>query len=754
MKLNSSDLLKFHQAILNNAPLMIISTDTEGIITSFNPLAEQLLGYSAEEVIGKFSPALFHDLQEIIDYAPLLSAELQEVIPIGFEIFVAKSKRALPNAKEWTYIAKNGYRFPIDLAINAMKDEKGHIIGYLGIAKDITEQKKADRLIKKQNELLKAHEEELKQQLEEMTSLQEEVNQNLEELNAIQEELEKQKNYTESIIRALDASTIVSITDTSGKILKANSKFCEVSQYTEEELLGQDHRIVNSGFHSKDFWRKMWQTIAQGRTWRAEVKNKAKDGSEYWVDSIVNPIVDKEGKIIQFLSIRNLITKRKLAEADVKRLSLVASKTVNAVIITDANGAIQWVNNSFTHISGYTLEEALGKKPGRLLQGKDTDPADIQKIREGIQSRQSFTHEILNYHKNGRAYWLLLNITPIFDEDGTIEQFMAIEMDVTERKQIEKEMQAKNEALLASEEELKQNLEELHATQEELHLHNKQLSLRNKNISDSINYAKRIQQALLPPLAQIQTAFPESFVLYMPRDVISGDFYWFAEKGSLQIMVAADCTGHGVPGAFMSMLGSSLLSQIVHDKEIHSPANILDMWHLGVEEMLNQRQENSQSRDGMDASICVVNRQKQEVQFAGANNPVYIISEKPIDFMTEPPQELGILAEPNQWQLTEIKGDKKSIGGRLFHQTDAKYRLHRFRLDQPMAVYLFSDGYMDQIGAESKRKLKSQNFKQLIYDQRSEKFADQRENLYSFFRKWMGETERQMDDVLVLGFRL
>jgi tetratricopeptide (TPR) repeat protein len=317
------------------------------------------------------------------------------------------------------------------------------------------------------------------------------------------------------------------------------------------------------------------------------------------------------------------------------------------------------------------------------------------------------------------------------------------------------EIQESNEELRSSEEELKQNLEELNATQEQLQVQYNLLNVRNKNIADSINYAKRIQNAMLPRLTEILAVFPQSFVLFRPRDVISGDFYWFANKNNESIVVAADCTGHGVPGAFMSMLGSSLLNQIVHDKEVHEPNRILDLLHAGIEEMLDQKTEDSESRDGMDASILLVDHKTKNIQFAGANNPLYVIAKESLTFSDTTNQETLNVGEVVQnWQLTEIKGDKRPIGGRVMKQGSENYTLKQFSFEQELHVYLFSDGFVDQIGGEARRKLMSKGFKKLLMENHEKPFEEQKVVLNDFFEDWISETRKQLDDVLVMGIKI
>lgn len=396
-------LSMLQQAILDSANFSIISTDPNGIIQSFNAGAEQMLGYTAAEMVGKTSPAILHVSEEIVAHAHRLTQELGRPIEPGFEVFVAKAKLGHVAEEEWTYIHKNGFRFPVLLSITSMRNAQGEISGFMGIAKNISAQKQA----------------------------------------------EKQTRY---IMAALDQTTIVAMTDIHGTITFANDKFCEISKYSREELIGQNHRILNSGYHSHEFFVEMWQTIASGQIWQAEIKNRAKDGSLYWVDTTIVPFLNDQGKPYQYLAIRTDITARKTAEAELQKLSLIASKTDNLAIVTDPQGRIEWVNESFTRVTGYALEEVIGQKPGHILQGPKTSQETVAEIRYALALHQPFSGEILNYSKQGQPYWLLLHINPVFDEDGKLAHFIAIETEITTRKQIEanlkKEVEERKRAVL------------------------------------------------------------------------------------------------------------------------------------------------------------------------------------------------------------------------------------------------------------------------------------------------------------------
>ncbi len=259
---------------------------------------------------------------------------------------------------------------------------------------------------------------------------------------------------------------------------------------------------------------------------------------------------------------------------------------------------------------------------------------------------------------------------------------------------------------------------------------------KNKAITDSINYALRIQQAILPSKAVMAQGLPEHFVLYLPKDIVSGDFYWFGEQEGFSIVAAVDCTGHGVPGAFMSMVGSSLLNQIVLEKNILAPDAILSALHLGVTHALQQHGTatafGEKTRDGMDIALCVLQKSANgyRLAYAGANRPLYHI---------------------RQSLLNETKATKLSIGGADEGEARA-YTAHNIQLETGDAFYIFSDGYADQFSA-SDQKMMTRRFKELLLEVQGHSMVEQEQRLRTFFLEWRGEAE-QTDDVLVIGVRV
>jgi two-component system, NarL family, sensor histidine kinase NreB len=262
----------------------------------------------------------------------------------------------------------------------------------------------------------------------------------------VEEELKKSMQELEDLKFALDESTIVAITDVKGKITYVNEKFCEVSKYSMDELMGRDHRIINSGFHSKAFFRELWETILAGKVWHGEIKNRAKDGSEYWVDTTIVPFLDEEKKPYQYLAIRTEVTEYKKVVEELKSSmqELVDLKFAldesSIVAITDEKGIIKYVNEKFCQISGYSRGELLGKD--HCIVNSGFHPQEFFKeMWKTIGSGDTWQGEIRNRAKDGSIYWVDTTIVPFLKENGKPYQYLSIRYEVTERKRVEEELQ-------------------------------------------------------------------------------------------------------------------------------------------------------------------------------------------------------------------------------------------------------------------------------------------------------------------------
>ncbi len=261
----------------------------------------------------------------------------------------------------------------------------------------------------------------------------------------------------------------------------------------------------------------------------------------------------------------------------------------------------------------------------------------------------------------------------------------------------------------------------------------KQLREKNKDITDSIKYALKIQEAIFPSYAHFTNLFPNSFVFFKPKDIVSGDFYW-TEKGidNSVFIAVVDCTGHGVPGAFMSIVGFNLLNNAIHEHKCNTPADILNQVNKDLNETLKQTEEQSTIKDGMEISICKWNPVTNDFLFAGANTIIYHVTD-------------------NQSILT-IKGDKHPIGSFYGEKLKPFSNIH-VKVSKNDCIYLLSDGYADQFGGEKGKKFKYKQLEQLLLENSSKTVEEQYANINSTFENWKGDLE-QVDDVCVIGIRV
>jgi len=401
----------------------------------------------------------------------------------------------------------------------------------------------------------------------------------------------------------------------------------------------------------------------------------------------------------------------KLAESnsELEKLSIVASETDNAVIIMNEKTEFEWANEGFTKLSGYTLE-GFREEYGNTLIGTSSNDAIKDLVEQCITEKKSVVYETRQKKITGEEFWVQSTLTPIFDTNGTFRRLVDINTDITQRKLAEELVKEKNQ-----------------------------------DITSSIKYAKQIQEAILPLRENFQKRFPDSFILYKPKDIVSGDFYWMSAQSKFTLVAACDCTGHGVPGAFMSMIGNSLLNEIVNVKKITQPAKVLNVlreeiikalkqqkgFHLGD---LTEDEEKREVKDGMDAALCKIDMEGLTLEYAGAYNPLYLIRNN-----------------ANSPVLEETKGDKWPIG--VWLGDYQKFTNHKIQLEKGDMVYMFSDGFVDQFGGPRGKKFRAAQFRKLLLRLADETMLRQGEILDKTLTDWQGEFE-QVDDVLVIGIRI
>jgi PAS domain S-box-containing protein len=367
-----------------DASTIVAITDPAGTIVFVNDKFEEISKYSKEEIIGKN-----HRLLNSGYHSKEFFQELWSTIHSG-KIWRGEIRNK----------AKDGSIYWVDTTIVPFLDKKGNPLQYIAIRSDITNRKKAEKAL----------------------------------LESIKE--------TRDITFALDQSSIIAITDQKGKITSVNDKFCEISKYSREELLGEDHRILNSAYHSKEFFKDLWRTIGQGDVWKGEICNRAKDGTLYWVDTTIVPFLNKNGKPYQYVAIRTDISDRKRAEEHLResikdntdiRFALDQS---TIVAFTDARGIITGVNDKFCEISKYSREEIMGKDHAILNSGHHSK-LFFKELWKTIGEGKVWKGEIRNKAKDGTYYWVDTTIVPFLNENGKPYQYVAIRNDITERKKTE-----------------------------------------------------------------------------------------------------------------------------------------------------------------------------------------------------------------------------------------------------------------------------------------------------------------------------
>ena len=274
----------------------------------------------------------------------------------------------------------------------------------------------------------------------------------------------------------------------------------------------------------------------------------------------------------------------------------------------------------------------------------------------------------------------------------------------------------------------------LEAQKDEIECQKNLILVKNEQITDSINYARKIQDSILVPEAKIKQWLPDMFIYYKPKDIVSGDFYWFSRYESKCVITAIDCTGHGVPGAFLSMIGNTLLHEIVNIKHVFKPDQILAMLHTGITLALNQDSEDSDSGEaGMDMSLCTIDTRLNRFQFAGAKNSIYVVQGD---------------------KLKILRANYYSVGGRsLRPDMKVSFTCYDFMYDANTSIYMFSDGYLDQYGGESNEKFNAQRFKELILTNRALPMEEQKAVITKTMEQWIGDGQ-QIDDFLVMGIKL
>lgn len=391
-------------------------------------------------------------------------------------------------------------------------------------------------------------------------------------------------------------------------------------------------------------------------------------------------------------------------------------------VIDIVNGRVHRCNPSAASMLGYTKKELERKslfdlQPAHLLEKSSSLIADVWE-------KKGLIYKDIPFVKKGGE---LIQV----ECSAKVAPFAGRPSIVIYARDIEERVRLENEVL-----EQKKIIEE-----------------KNKDITDSINYAQNIQNAILPALEKVERVLKDCFVLYKPKDIVSGDFYWCDSKLTtpkanqeaceVAVVSAVDCTGHGVPGALMSVIGSTILNQTINRSTVNNAADALGIFNKKVSEALNT------IKDGMDMALCILNFDKMELQYAGANNSIYIVRNgREADTQPSSDSTESLAFES---RLAEIKADKYAIGADS--SATKVFTNHIVKLEKGDTIYLFTDGYCDQFGGPRAKKFMSKRFKDLLLTLQNCTMAEQKSILYNNFLEWKGPLE-QVDDILVIGIKV
>jgi serine phosphatase RsbU (regulator of sigma subunit) len=366
-------------------------------------------------------------------------------------------------------------------------------------------------------------------------------------------------------------------------------------------------------------------------------------------------------------------------------------------------------------LKGVAVKLGRGVFPkNRIKEGKDEIgemTVAMNNVVEGLKRTKDFAKEVGAGHFE-------TNYKPLSSKDTLGIALLKMRDDLAE-----------NERYL--EDKVKQRTAEVVAQAAEIDKQKSQIEEYFVQVTDSIKYAQKIQEAILPPDYQVKRMLPDSFILYRPKDIVSGDFYWLGEANDKVFFAAVDCTGHGVPGAFMSIVGYNQLKQAIITTGGSNPAEILDHLNRGVSETLHQKEANSTNKDGMDIAICSLDYKTLELEYAGAFNPLYLL---------------------RNGEIIQVKGNKFPIGS-FVDEEPSNFTNNKIQLETGDQIYIFSDGYPDQFGGPRGKKFMYKRFRELLVENGDQELKVQKELLKESLFDWMKD-EEQVDDILVIGVRV
>ncbi len=542
---------------------------------------------------------------------------------------------------------------------------------------------------------LQEQQEVLRQNAEEMASTQEELKRTNQRLEDQIEEVNRTQNRMQLLLE--NASEVISIYEKEGIIRYISPSVERILGYSQNDLIGINDKVHVNPEGIANFEHIFEQVIANPfESVTVQYEYMKKDGDAIWLEATATNMLSDPAIQGIILNSRD-ITERRRAEREERMKSKMQALSENSPdLIT------RFTNDGEVFYINPMIESYTGHKPGDLLNRKlvEIDVEDVIKqewiqLLEQVESENEKVAKEMDFPSILGNRVMQVNAIPEYDEESNLESVLVVSHDITDRKQIELEIQSKN-----------------------------------RKITESINYAQRIQKAILPSNEVIRQVLPESFILYKARDVVSGDFPWFIKVGDIMYFAAVDCTGHGVPGALISLIGYFLLNDIVKGRKMSDPGEILDQLDRSVTKTLRQDSDDSKTKDGMDIALCKIDLKNNQVSYAGAHRPLYFM---------------------NQGELVEIKGNKFPIGGGIY-RNQTKFTSTVLDVKKGDSIFFCSDGFPDQFGGPDNRKYGPKRLREAIVKYHKSSMTEIYKKIDDEWTEWKGD-QKQTDDVLLIGVR-
>ena len=550
--------------------------------------------------------------------------------------------------------------------------------------------------------------EKMKDKNSELSAAEEELRINNEELQALNDNIEHQKRTIEESEKRLH--TIIENQGEGFAITNNDGRFTFSNRAAEEILMVPKDKLYTCKL--SDFLNEADLSMLQ-----TDIKNRAIGEKTSYDLSIRIPSeedkvilatlshdIDKNRNIRGQIIIFRDITGKKKEEQKLKKLNrnlkkyfTVIEQSRLTILITDTAGNIEYTNPFFTEVTGYRRSEIIGEN-SRILKTDRTPQETFDSLWQALRAGNSWSGELINARKDGTYFIERATISPVTDENGNITDYVAIKEDITEFRN----------------------------AQEKLDRQRTELESTYKNLKDSISYAKTIQDALLTKRTIIDHWLTEYFIFSQPKELVGGDFYYINKINQQIIVAVADCTGHGIPGAFMTLLSLTYLHENVKQNEIQTAGETLNQLRKNIKDIF--KTFGSENNNGMDMILCVIDTENNTLQYAGANNPLYIVRGN---------------------ELIEYEATKNPIG---YYPSERDFENHLIALEKNDYLYLTTDGLQDQFGGASNRTFTRKRLKKLLLDISIKTASEQESEIKATLDNWKGQN-KQVDDITIMGFK-